>query len=97
MREEAPQFWGVYALGARTQLSRFLPGPDSQMALTAVDCYPFPSSLGPQSTSVSYPTSPLDTLGLVHPIPFITPPLRLPSSSLHTVGVFDVPFRPATL
>ena len=29
--------------------------------------------------------------------PFATPPLRLPSSSLHTVGVFDVPFRYATL
>ena len=69
VREERPQFRGVYALGARTRLSRSLTEPDSQITLTAVDCYPFPSSLAPQSTSVSDPTSSLDTLGFVHPIP----------------------------
>ena len=65
---ERPQFRGVYALGARTRLSfppwaGFANGSDS--------CGLLSLSLLSQSpvTFVSYPTSSLDTLGLVHPIP----------------------------
>ena len=69
VREERPQFRGVYALGARTRLSRSLTEPDSQMALTAVDCYPFPSSLSPQSHPCPILHRPSTPLGSFIPSP----------------------------